>query len=47
MTGPRHKPRPAPIPALVTRLMRKHGLSEPSARAVAGLAYEKVTLHGC
>ena len=47
MTGSRYAPRRAPTPALVTRLMRKHGLSEPSARAVAGLAYEKVTLHGC
>lgn len=30
--------RPAPRPALVTRLMRRHGLSEPQARLVASLA---------
>lgn len=33
--------RPAPLPALVRRIMRKHGLSEPSARAVAFLAFSE------
>ena len=32
-------PRPAPLPAPVRRIMLKHGLSEPSARSLALLAY--------
>jgi hypothetical protein len=46
MTRTRYTPRPAPIPAIVRRIMRKHGLTEPSARAVAGLAYGEVAIYG-
>lgn len=46
MTQTRHTPRPAPLPATVRRIMHKHGLTEPSARAVAGLAYGEVSVHG-
>lgn len=38
--------RPKPPPAVVRRIMHKHGLSEPSARAVASLAYGEAALHG-
>lgn len=37
---PMHRtPRPAPMPAAVRRLMRQYGISEPSARALAPLAF--------
>lgn len=42
MTVARVKPRPAPISAPVRRVMRKHGLSEPSARSLALLVYGDV-----
>ena len=46
MTAQHHSPRAAPLPALVRHIMRKHGLSEPSARAVAPLAYGEAALDG-
>ncbi len=39
MTGKPAQGRPAPLPAVVRRLMAKHGLAEPCARSVALLAY--------
>jgi len=39
MTDQRPTPRLEPLSASVRRIMQKHGLSEPSARAVAFLAY--------
>lgn len=42
----RVKPRPAPISAPVKRIMRKHGLSEPSARVIAALVYKDKSLYG-
>ena len=39
MIDPARIYRPALRPALVTRLMHRHGLSEPQARVVAALAY--------
>jgi len=38
--------RPAPVPAIVRRIMRKHGLPEPSARTIVALAYGETRLHG-
>ena len=46
MTQMRHTPRPAPVPAIVRRIMREHGLSEPSARLVALLALGEGAFHG-
>ncbi len=46
MNVARVKPRPAPISAPVRRIMRKHGLSEPSARAIAALAYRDDASYG-
>jgi len=46
MTHTRHTPRPAPVPAIVRRIMRKHGLSEPSARVVAMLAIGESAFYG-
>jgi hypothetical protein len=34
------------VPASVRRIMRKHGLPEPSARTLALLAYGEAALHG-
>ncbi len=36
---------PAPSSA-VRRIMQKHGLPEPTARAVAALAYGEIALNG-
>ncbi|MFT6607144.1 MAG: hypothetical protein ACJA2X_002354 [Halocynthiibacter sp.] len=38
--------RPAPTPAIVRRIMAKHGLSQPSARALAVLLSPKVSPYG-
>lgn len=38
--------RPAPLPQAVRRIMRKHGLPEPSARAIAALAYGEAAMNG-
>lgn len=38
--------RPTPRTAPVRRLMHKHGLSEPSARAIAFLLYGEVRTNG-
>ena len=46
MTVERPNSRPAPLPAIVRRIMRKHGLTEPSARAVIALAHKDTPLYG-
>ena len=46
MTKMHHAQRPAPVPASVRRIMRKHGLSEPAAWSYAFLAYGEAALHG-
>lgn len=46
MTYARTEPRPAPMSAAFRHIMRKHGLSEPSARAVFALAYKDASLYG-
>ncbi len=38
--------RPTPPPQAVRRIMRKHGLPEPSARSIATLAYGETALNG-
>ena len=40
------KRHPTPPPQAVRRLMRKHGLPEPSARFIAGLAHGEGALNG-
>ncbi len=37
---------PQTPPSAVRRIMRKHGLPEPSARSYALLAYGEAALHG-
>lgn len=37
---------PKPPSQAVRRIMRKHGLTEPSARSVAFLAYGEAALNG-
>lgn len=46
MTVVHPRSRPTPLPAVVGRIMHKYGLSEPSARAIASLAYGEAALHG-
>ena len=41
MTQEQSQKRPAQVPASVRHIMRKHGLSEPSARVVAFLAFHE------
>jgi hypothetical protein len=38
--------RAAPLPAAVRRIMRKHGLSAPSARTYVLLAHGEAALYG-
>jgi hypothetical protein len=42
----RRNKRPAPLPAAVRRIMRKHGLTEPNARTVAFLAHGEAAFNG-
>ncbi|KAE9625940.1 hypothetical protein [Parasedimentitalea maritima] len=46
MTALPLRSRPAPLPPIVRRIMHNHGLSEPSARAVASLANGEAAFHG-
>lgn len=46
MTQRRRTSYPAPVNAIVRRIMRKHGLSEPSARTLALLALGESALDG-
>ena len=46
MTDAHRRPRPVPAPSHIRHLMRKHGLSEPCARAVAAVNYPEVPLYG-